>query len=204
MFRDALTRLDQLEIEGILPAINQATAGAAFDPQKITVLSGEIPFYPGCRFFEVADHTVMPSRKVFMIQTPAGCRPLDWASSSIYALNKSVPIHLDEKNAIEYARFFFTFTRGRHGRFQIVETVDDIMWKDEPTPSVRKTMSGLIDPLRIVAMEDDGSYVLDTRMVFRSSLFRSRVTIAPDGGISMSDEELVIEDMPVVDDILGQ
>jgi hypothetical protein len=41
-------------------------------------------------------------------------------------------------------------------------------------------------------------------MIFKDSLFRSTVQVAPDGMVSLTDEELVVEDMPVVDDLLGQ
>ena len=203
MFRDALTKLDQLEAQALLTALNPLLQGSPFEAESVTILGTALSFYPGHDFYEIADHAVMPARKIFAIVKPGvKATILDWTNTPIYQLNRDVPIHLDDRNAVEYIRFFFSFVRGRHGRFLITETIDDIAWKDEPPATARKAIGGLIEPLRLIGMNDDGSFVFNARMMFKDSLFKGRVSVTPGGVVTLSDEELVVEDMPVLDDTL--
>jgi hypothetical protein len=96
-----------------------------------------------------------------------------------------VPINLNENNVIEYIMFFFSYVRGRHGRFIIIENVDDIDWREEPPPAARKAMSKILAPVSVAGIDDDGTFHLSMFVVFKDSLF-------------------IIEDMPVMDDVLGQ
>ena len=41
-------------------------------------------------------------------------------------------------------------------------------------------------------------------MMFKDSLFKSDVTVQDNGVVSLQNEELLIEDMPVLDDTFGQ
>lgn len=204
MFRDAFVKLDALEIEDLLRRLNPLIEGSDYNAQNVTILAMELSFYPGCRLLEVADHSTMPTRKTFLVAGTDHATILDWTNNPIYRLNEKVPIRLDEKNVFDYVRFFFSFVRGRHGRFLITESVDDIAWKDEPPATARKAIGNLIEPIRLKATDRDGTIHLVVRMIFKDSLFKSNVKVAPDGLVTLQDEELVVEDIPVLDDVLGQ
>lgn len=204
MFRDAFTKLDALEVEDLVARLNPLLGGSPYDPQKVTILAMEMSFYPGCRFLELADHSIMPPRKSFVIYRQTEAVVLDWTNVPIYRLNDTVPLALDERNVVEYVRFFFSFVRGRHGRFIIIENVDDIAWKDEPPATARKAIAGLIEPVRLVGIEKDGSFALAVKMIFKDSLFKSNVLVSPKGLVTLQDEELIVEDIPVLDDTFGQ
>lgn len=202
MFRDAFTKLDVLESESLLLQINPQLEGTAFNAGSTTILSAELPFYPGYRLLDIADHSIMPPRKAHVIFKIGSVTVLNWTNDPIYKLNEKVPIQLNERNVVDYVRFFFTFVRGRHGRFLIVESIDDISWKGDIPQTARKAVGNLIEPVRLRGMDRDGSYLLSVRMVFKDSLFRSKVNVTPQGLIKLSDEELVVEDMPILDDIM--
>jgi hypothetical protein len=204
MFRDAFVKLDALEIEDLLRRLNPLIEGSDYNAQSVTILAMDLSFYPGCRLLEVADHSTMPTRKNFLVAGADHATVLDWTNNPIYRLNEKVPIRLDEKNVFDYVRFFFSFVRGRHGRFLITESVDDIAWKDEPPATARKAIGNLIEPIRLKATDRDGTIHLAVRMIFKDSLFKSNVKVAPDGLVTLQDEELVVEDIPVLDDVLGQ
>lgn len=204
MFRDAFVKLDMLEAEALLQELNPLLDGAPLNPQTATILTMALSFYPGYRFLDIADHNQIPPRRIHALYAPGKLVVLDWTNGPIYAMNQKKLLQLDDSNVAEYVRFFFTFVRGRHGRFLITESVDDIAWKDEPPPTARKAIGNLIEPARLTGTDPDGSYFLTVRMMFKDSLFKANVTVKPDGQVSLSDEELVVEDMPVQDDVLGQ
>ena len=128
---------------------------------------------------------------------------LDFSNDVIYAFTKRISITLNEDNVFSYVIFFFNYVRGRHGRFIIVENVDDVPWRDDPPPEARKAVGKLIEPLKMEKFSDD-VYHIRASMVFKDSLFRSLVKVDSAGIVSLSDEELLIEDMPIIDDIFGQ
>lgn len=204
MFQDAYTKLDLAEVATILDQVNPDFDGAEFDPVETTIMAVDIPFYPGYRFLEIANHSVSPAMERFVIYSAEKFTVLNFSNEPIYALNKEIPISLNDDTVIEYVRFFFTYVRGRHGRFLISEGVDDIQWKEEPPPAARKAIGNMLKALAIKEKGDDGSYKMDATMMFKDSLFKSDVNVTPDGSVSLVNEELLIEDMPVLDDTFGQ
>lgn len=164
----------------------------------------DLSFYPGYKFVEMTDHSISPPVQAMAIYKDEDIHILNWSNEPFYTLNAKVPIHLNEDNVAKYVKFFFTYVRGRHGRFLIAETVDDIEWKEDPAPAARKAIGKMLDDIRISARDEDGTFHLNAHMMFKNSLFQSTIVVKPDGSVSLMDEELLVEDMPVIDDTLGQ
>ena len=203
MYQESFTKLELEEIATILDILNPQFEGVDFDPLETTILAHDVSYYPGYRFFDIADHTVNPPLQRFAFwKAPDDYVVLTFSNEPIYALNKSLPIVLNEDNVAEYVRFFFTHVRGRHGRFIIAENVDDINWREDPPPSARKAIGQMIEPVTL-QKSHEGSHDLVACMIFKDSLFRSKVKVDPQGFVSLSDEELLVEDMPVLDDTFG-
>ena len=207
MFQDAYIKLDRLEVEELLERTRKSFEGATFNPDNTVVMSRDLPFYPGYKFYDLADHTNMPPARRFFLAKDGDPEVvlLDFTNMPIYTLNGKVPVQLNRDTVKDYVRFFFTFVRGRHGRFIIVETVDDISWREEPPPAARKSISKLIQPIAFHAADKgDGAFYTQAQMMFRDSLFQADVMVKPDGLVQLSNEVLLIEDMPVLDDTFGQ
>jgi len=183
MFVDAFKTIEHGAAAKILDQLNPFLDGAEFDSAIVRVLSHPLPFYNGHSLVEVTDHDVNPARTVSLIykdsQDGDRISILNGKNEVIYALNKSVPIFLNEENISLYVRFFFNYVRGRHGRFLIVETVDEINWKEEPAPSGRKALSKMITPVTLKSVDENGI-------------------------VSLSNQEMLVEDIPVIDDSFDQ
>lgn len=204
MFQDAFIRLGQQETESLLERVNPYLDGSPFDPAHTTLMAKDMPFYPGYRFLDIGDYSKVPTVRKFALVGEDSVTILNWTNEPIYALNESVPIALDEKSVQDYVRFFFTFVRGHYGRFVVTETVDDIQWKDEPPAQARRALGRMVEPVHLVSVGSDGTFHVSACMTFRDSLFRTKIDIKPDGLVTMAEEELLVEDMPVLDDIFGQ
>ena len=203
MFSNALVKIDNVEANPILEDINTVLEGAKFNPEKAVLLGQYIPFYEGYRYFDVSDFESVPNRQRFVVYKPGHVVVLDWTNEPLYQLNEKAPIKLTDSNVADYARFFFMHVRGRHGRFLLVDSVDDIRWREEPPPVVRKAVGNMIQPVQILS-DDGAQYVLSSCMIFKDALFKAKINVSREGIVNMFDEELLIEDMPVLDDVLGQ
>lgn len=205
MYQEAFEKLDLAQTATILDEIGPMLEGVVFDPVETTIMAADIPFYPGCKLLDISNHTSMPPQRRYVIYSRKKSTVLNFTNSPIYKFNEELPIAIDEENVGTYVRFFFTYVRGKHGRFIVAENVDDIPWKEEPPPSARQAIGRMIKPIVLKEKDAEGNYKLEARMVFKDSLFKTDVTIKPkDGLVTLSNEELLIEDMPIMDDTFGQ
>lgn len=203
MFQDAYVRLGGEEANAVLRTINPLLEGTKLSNDGTIILATPTPFYAGYRYLDITDHSALPSKRVFAVYKAGDCVLMDWTNGPIYALNQRAPLKIIKQNVTSYVRFFFRHVRGRHGRFMIVETVDDISWRDDPSPSTRAAVAKMILPLTIV--KNTGPvFEISARMVFQDSLFSATVIVEETGVITVRDEALLIEDMPVLEDTFGQ
>jgi hypothetical protein len=202
--QDVFIKLGRPDTERVLADINPALEGIAFDPAAVTILAHTPSFYPGFRFLEISDFGNMPAVQRFVLHKPGTTAVLNGTNEPVYRLNRDAPITLSPDTVGAYVRFFFTHVRGRQGRFIIAETIEDIAWKEEPPAAARKAVGQLLQPLHVQGPGPDGGYRIVAHMVFKDALFKTAITVAADGLVTLGDEELLIEDMPVLDDTLGQ
>jgi hypothetical protein len=204
MYQDAFTKLELAEVTSILERLNPEFYGTVFTPDETTIMAQDISFYPGYRLLDIADYSNVPTMRRFVVYGDDQFVVLNFSNETIYGFNKALPVLLDESNVGDYARFFFTYVRGKHGRFIITEAIDDIDWKDDPPPSARTTIGKMISSLHLEKVDEHGDFHLKACMVFKDSLFKSSIKIEKNGFVSLADEELLIEDMPILDDTFGQ
>jgi hypothetical protein len=205
MFQDSFQLIEHGDAAKILDDLNPKLDGSPFDASVVRILSHPLPFYAGYDLVEVTDYDVNPPRKVSFIYKAGEnteLHILNGKNDPIYELNKKAPIQLDDKNIYIYVRFFFSYVRGRFGRFIIVENVDDIDWKEEPSPAGKKALAKMINPLTMKS--SDGQYLLSASIVFKDSLFEADISVQSDGTTALSNQELLVEDIPVLDDTFGQ
>lgn len=203
MFEQAFEKLELADVATVLDKINPVLEATKFDPVETTIMAQGLSFYPGFQFLDIADYTCMPPVRRFALYSPKRAVILDFSNGPIYRLNHDLPIALTEDNVADYVRFFFTYVRGKHGRFMIVESVDDINWKDDPPPQARKAVGKMLTPVHIAQIGKDGTLQLVACMIFKDSLFKADVKVDTKGMVSLSNEQLLVEDMPVLDDTFG-
>ena len=200
MFEKAFQKREGEEAKAYLDLINPKLERGPY-PETAQVLTFDLPFYPGCQLVEITDHGVQPPQSsIVIVKDKEEVRLLDWTNGPIYDLNEQIPVQITKDNVSEFVKFFFTYVAGRHGRFLICESVDDVAWKDEPAPAARKAIAQMIKPVTITGEQPDGTYDLRANMMFKDSLFESAIHVTQVGQVSLSDEELLVENMPVVED----
>lgn len=204
MTKDAFSRLEKEDIEIALAAINPLIDGSDYSTDHVTILSWPLSFYPTYRLLDIADYEAVPVRRNFAIYKPGHAVVLDTTNAPLYRLNKDIPVQLGKDNVTDYIKFFFANTQGRSGRFQIVETVEDISWVEDPPPAVRKAIGEMVEPVSLLEASKTDGFRLRACTIYRKALFAVDIVVAPDGTVSLEKETLLIDDLPVVDDILDQ
>lgn len=206
MFDESYTQLDTNEIAAILDVLNKDVQGSTFDPLETTILAIDIPFYKGHRFLDIADHATNPPLQRYAMQDKETSKfvIIDYRYQTIYDYNASAGISLDDQTVLEYVRFYFDHVKGRHGKFIICESAEHIKWKDEPPASVKKSLNEALEHLTVKEKKDDGTFIISAFMMLKDALFKTDVHVNPTGRVTMIDHEIVIEDIPVLDHVIGQ
>lgn len=193
-------KLDAEKTARILSEVNPHLEPVPFSMETTTIRTQRLPFYKDYEFIELTDLSAVPAARKYAIYKPGDVNVINWTNQTIYETNEKAPIKLDARTVLSYVKFFFGYVRGRHGRFLIIETIDDIRWQIEPPLQGRKVMQEMLEPVTLVNHEDDGTFNLEAFMVFKDSLFKTQIHVKADGLVSMSQEELKIEGMPVLQD----
>ncbi len=206
MFDEAYTKLEIEEIASIIDVLNNQIDGSIFDPLETTILAINLPFYPNFRFLHVADHATNPplERFVFQKNNTMDFTVIDWSYKTIQKINAEAPINLNDENILEYVRFYFGHVKGRHGRFIICETADHIRWKEEPSAEIKRSLNQALSPLERGEKRPDGSFTINAFMMLKDALFGIQVFVKPNGSVSMSDHQIIMEDIPVLDSVFKQ
>jgi len=204
MYQEAFKKLEVEEVAKILDIYNPLFEGSLFDPLETTIMAQDIDFYPGFRYLDIADYSCVPPIRRFAVDGPDQNIVLNWSNEPIYQLNAQVPILLNQETVCDYVRFFFNHVRGKSGRFLITESIDDIRWRDDPPPAARKTIGEMLLPMIIADTKKEGGFAMTVTVMFKDSLFQCDVDITAEGFITLDNEKLLVEDMPVLDDTFSQ
>lgn len=199
---DDWQKMDQERAARIVAEVNPYLDPVPFSPATTAVRSQKLTFYPGRELVELTDLSTVPPARKYAIWRPGEVTVIDWTNRAIYEMNERTGLSLDENTVLDYVRFFFAHVRGRHGRFLLTESVDDIRWQAEPPLQGRRIVQEMLSPVQVTGRTEDGTFNLRGFMVFKDSLFSTAIHVRSDGLVSMSGEELKVEAMPVQPDAL--
>lgn len=203
MHDDSYEKLNKNQITSLLEEINPLLDFSDFSAERTVILARQLPFYHGFMLLDITDHSIRPEKKALVIYNDDEIYPVTWDSGLIYQLNDKIPLFLNDEIAEDYIRFFFETVNGPRGKLIIVDNVDDIMWRDEPPPSARRALGKTIRPLSYIGQDENGYYIFEMTTFFNQTLYKCKVTCDGTGRVLISDEEVLIEDLPVIDRISG-
>lgn len=196
------TDIDPEDVPRLVAEINRALPERPFDAVTTTARRQSLPFYAEYDLIELVDtNTKNPTYIRRALYKPGDVHVLNWTNAPIYTANEKAPISVSDDNAAVYVKFFFNFVKGRHGRFVIVENTNEIAWAGAVPEKGKEAIAKIIKPVSVTE-NADGKITLVAYMVFKDSLFRANVHVERDGMVSLSDEALVIEGMPITEDVV--
>jgi MoxR-like ATPase len=108
---------------------------------------------------------------------------LDGTSSPIYAANDREGLQLDERTVVDYVRLFCFAVRGDSGPFTLFETAPNAVREAAPD------LAAAARPLVVTGRNPEGQFLLDATIVYDRAIFKAQFAVAPDGAISMVDDE---------------
>lgn len=168
-----------------------------FNRSETQVLSKDLPFYPGYSLLYLIDKNNKPYHYLYFNNSDYEDEriiPIDYKNDPIFRLNQTFPINLNEENIYDYTYFFFSSVAGRHGRFFIVDTPDQLP-KD-----ILKTCGDearkYFEPIDLKPTDSSSVfYSSKVTMLFKGSMFTTELIIDTNtGNVELKNEKMLEPD----------
>lgn len=202
MSAGAFQKLEGAKAKKIVERLNVAWPGSKFDPDKAVVYTRGIPFLHGWQLVEVSDATSLPEKKCTAFDNGAECLPMQYDAAFVQDFCRNRDLRLDRHTAADYVRFWLEFVRTGTEKFLLVENVDDLPWREEPTPQARKSLAKAITPLTLTEASPS-LFKFHACLLFRDALFDCGIEVTYDGKLSITSREPIVEDLTVTDPFTG-
>lgn len=199
---DAYTRIDPDKVPTLIEEVNPHLTGTVFPAEETTILTKELSFYKSYTLLDITNHALTPVPRRYVLKSKDKIIPLNFTNEPIYALNQDGALNLNGQNIDEYARFFFEFVHGPKGRFQIVETLDDIEWLQEPSTPERHALAPKVNPIS-VSQGENGDFILQINVIFKGTLLDLSVEIDKNGTVDIKNQKLKEKDLAVKESFTG-
>lgn len=174
-----------------------------------------LPFYSDGVLIAIEDPKRRGLREVFALaKLGQEIFMMNWTNEPIYSSNEKWGIFLeDDELTLLYARFFFFFVRGQLGQFEIKERIEEIEWREDATEEFKRKVNDHLRALYVVDRSEPKMVRLRATAIFKNALFLTDILIAVQpcerqdedstmekftiGQVKLSDEQLLLEDLPV-------
>ena len=185
-------------------AERQALLDRLLDPSELMhafyVRSTPLPFYAEGKLVEIELQT---AAGVFGVRStlvfPGKTYVLNGTSPPIHQANKNAPIKLGDLDDVSaYLRFFTSYVNGDYGAFQLVDSVDEIIWQDSADRKTIARTAADIRPLAVWQADGDRDNFFATGTVqYGNAVFSAKFKISRSGMIEMLGDRPIAGDLPV-------
>ncbi len=198
----AFEKLDGAKARKFIDRLNRSWAGSPFDAERTVVHARTLPFANDWMLAEAGDATAMPEKRCVVLDNGQDCVPIEFNADFIPAFAAANSVSLDRDTAADYLRFWFEYARAGADRFQLVEAVDDMPWREEPTPQARKSLAKSVTPLTLIDA-GNGLFIFKACVLFRDALFDCTVSVSAQGKVDVISRTLIAEGLTVADLLTG-
>jgi hypothetical protein len=123
---------------------------------------------------------------------------LDYTNKPIYDIVDKDLFVLSLDSVFNYLLFFFDAVKGKHGKFYFPKNELDIPFREdiEIKEETIKTIQSNLQIPKVLECSTD-NIIIECNCFFKDCLYKSDVQIKSNGMVSINNEELVLEDLPI-------
>lgn len=195
-------KMEGSKAKKFLERLNKAWQGSPFDENRTVIHARGLAFAKGWILAEASDAMAMPEKKCVALDDGKTCLPMEYGSDFIPKFAANQNLLLSGQTAPEYLRFWFEYARSGAERFLLVETLEDITWREEPTPQARKSLSKAVMPLTLTEPSATG-FIFKATILFRDTLMACTLDLSANGMVAFKDRAIIAESLTVTDALTG-
>lgn len=198
----AYEKIEGAKAKKLIERLNKSWRGSPFDAEKTVVHARSLPFLENWVLAEASDATSLPEKKCALLDNGKNSLPIEFNTAFITGFAAKEGIYLDRDTAPDYLRFWFEYARGGAERFILVESLDEMPWREEATPQARKSLAKSITPLTLVSTGPD-AFSFKACVLFKDALFECTLTLSAKGDVKTVTRALIADNLTVIDPLTG-
>ncbi|HEY8963238.1 MAG TPA: hypothetical protein VIN59_02115 [Alphaproteobacteria bacterium] len=195
-------KLEGPKAKKMVDRLNMAWPGSKFEADKTALYARSMPFLHGWQLVEASDATALPEKRCVILDNGDESVALQYDAAFIQDFCRARELRLDRNTAADYVRFWLEYVRSGTEKFMLIENVDDLPWREEPTPQARKSLAKAVTPLTLTDATP-ALYKFHACLLFRDALFDCTLDVTYDGKITVTSRDPIVEDLTVVDSLTG-
>lgn len=199
---NAFQKLEGTDAQDLIERLNKSWRGSAFDAKRTTVHAKTLSFMDKWVLAEAVDAANIPEKKCACIDNGKECVPIEFNADFVPELIKKNGIVLSRDSAGDYLRFWFEYARIGSDRLMLVEAIDDMPWREDPTPQARKSLAKTVTPLTLIDTKPD-VFAFKGCILFRDTLFSCTIDVHANGQVRIKNRETIVEGLTVSDPMTG-
>lgn len=200
---NAYQKIEGKEIDRYLPILNPVIPGSSLAGDHVQLMRAKISFYDDAQLVDITDRQAHPPRHFTVVTNRKLSHIVDYRPDTVFKMNDAFGLSLNDQTVCDYVRFYLRHTQGPHGRFILLEGVEDIPWKEDPPPAARQALSDMIKSLPMALTETPQGWQGDISVIFQGAFYYVELTVSRDGHLSFDKQRLMIDQMPVYDDTIA-
>ncbi|MCB1538315.1 MAG: hypothetical protein H6865_03120 [Rhodospirillales bacterium] len=202
MSSGAYEKLEGARARKFIERLNRAWIGGPFAAETTVVHARTLPFAEDWMLTEAGDATIMPEKRAVALDNGRECVPVEYNADFIPAFAAANAVCLTRDTAADYLRFWLEYMRAGPDRFLLVESLDDLPWREEPTPQARKSLAKSVTPLTLVDA-GNGLFVFRAVLAFRDALIDATFSVTEKGGVEILKRTVIAEGLTLSDELTG-
>jgi hypothetical protein len=202
MSENAYEKIEPVKAKKIIERINKAWVGSSFEPSKTVVHARRLSFLKNWTLVEAEDGVSIPEKKAVVLDDGQNTVPMQYDTDFIVNFLKKQNVILNQKQAQDYLHFWFEYVRSGAERFLLIEGIDDIPWREEVSPQVRKSLARTIIPVTFLNETLQG-FVFKVTVLFRDTLVECLAEIDFTGDVRLQKQSIIVENLTVIDVLTG-
>lgn len=198
MFKDTYFEVEGESADNLLKQVNAVSDLSDFSSKTARLLTHPLSFASGFHFLKIIDHHQHPLKTLHVIYKGDQTFILDGTHAPFDYFAENSHLVLTPETIKNYVRFYFSYVQTPEGPLFVVDSPDNIPWIEEPSPAARRAIFKMMQPLELMETDEDGAFHLKSSIFYKNSLFESDLTVQQNGKITLSNQELLVDDLPAV------
>ncbi len=186
-------RLDRDTSTRIITSVASEAEAGLFSAATSEVTRAPLKFYAGYQLYKITNYASLPSFTFQYLSDGTFFHYLDGTEDPIYAVNAKGALLLDERTALDYARFFLEHVSGDDGEERLLITdPHDMPLLESLGPDAFDTLTRDHKPPHIDYDGGLDAYVIDADLYTDGQVVRAHIDVKTNGRVSISHEKMTM------------
>lgn len=180
--------------DAFIEKANSLNGRSYFQKDNTVVEETKLPFYQGLKLLKLEGGIGRLNKIMLFLFNDDDLIKIDGDHESIYDANNVEMPKLNISNAFDYISFFIGSLMTENGKFQVVESMEDVVFTAEPKEEVVEILPSLIKKAQIEEKAESFEAVFN--MFYANILFETKAVLHKNGKLELVEEKALLENVP--------